>query len=54
MTHAPLLVPVGDPAGVGPVVAITAAARAVHDDRVVLLGDAVREFIYACRTEAPV
>jgi len=40
VTHAPLLVPVGDPAGVGPVVAITAAARAVHDDRVVLLGDA--------------
>ena len=41
MTHAPLLVPVGDPAGVGPVVAITAAARAVHDDRVVLLGDTI-------------
>lgn len=40
MTQAPLLVPVGDPAGVGPGVAITAAARAVHDDRLVLLGDA--------------
>ncbi|MBK8590931.1 MAG: 4-hydroxythreonine-4-phosphate dehydrogenase PdxA [Sandaracinaceae bacterium] len=40
MTHAPLLVPVGDPAGVGPGVSITAAARAAHGDRVVLLGDA--------------
>lgn len=40
MTQLPLLVPVGDPAGVGPEVAITAAARAVRGDRVVLLGDA--------------
>ena len=40
MSPLPLLVPVGDPAGVGPSVALTAAARLIARDRIVLLGDA--------------
>ncbi len=40
MSTLPLLLPVGDPAGVGPRVALSAAARCAQDDRLVLVGDA--------------
>jgi len=46
----PLAVPVGDPAGVGPVVSVRAGASVCHEVPVALFGDAVRLEALAART----